>query len=205
MAHDEENSFDSYQKDMFDNPPKGPVGVHRGNTPLAKRVIPYAIVLVVAVLAGLLVYGVYSGDLSKVFSAHETTQQQTVTPKKTVKKKTTTKNDAKSDTKDQANKGETATPQQQPAVTVNKGTAVSVVNATRTSGYAAQKAAVLQQAGYTQVSAVNPAGDVPSSSVVWYQNESDKATAQDVANLLGISSVQQQSGASAPIEAVLLN
>ncbi|WEV71863.1 LytR C-terminal domain-containing protein [Bifidobacterium sp. ESL0790] len=201
MAHDEENAFDSYQKDAFDNPPKGPVGVHRGNTPLAKRVIPYAIVLLVAVLAGLLVYGVYSGDLSKVFSGHQTTQQQTVTPKKkTVKKKAATKDDTKSD--DQSNKNETT---QQPAATVNKGTAVTVVNATRTSGYAAQKAAVLQQAGYTQVSAVNPAGDVPSSSVVWYQNDSDKATAQDVANLLGISSVQQQSGASSPVEAILLN
>ncbi|MDF7663665.1 LytR C-terminal domain-containing protein [Bifidobacterium sp. ESL0763] len=197
MAHDEENSFDSLQKDVFDNPPQGPVGVHRGNTPLIKRLIPYIVVLVVAVLAGLLVYGIYSGNLSKAFGGHEDTQQQTVAPKKVVKKKVVKKKTVKKD--------DSAATQQQPAPTVNKSTAVAVINATQTSGYAKQKAAVLQNAGYTQVSAANPTGQVPSSSVVYYQNDADKATAQDVANLLGISAVQQQTGTSAPIEAVLLN
>ena len=40
-----------------------------------------------------------------------------------------------------------------PAATVNKATQVRVINATGISGYAGQKADVLQTAGYTSVEA----------------------------------------------------
>ena len=95
--------------------------------------------------------------------------------------------------------------QDQAAATVNKATQVRVINATGISGYAGQKADVLQTAGYTNVEAANPTGSVPTSTVVWYQNEADKATAEDVASTLGISAVEQVQGLAAPITVVLLN
>ena len=57
---------------------------------------------------------------------------------------------------------------------MNKATQVRVVNATGIQGYAGQQADVLQTAGYTSVEATNPSGTLPASSVVWYQNETDK-------------------------------
>lgn len=51
----------------------------------------------------------------------------------------------------------------------------------------------------------NPSGTLPASSVVWYQNETDKATAEDVATTLGISAVEQVQGLAVPITVVLLN
>lgn len=79
------------------------------------------------------------------------------------------------------------------------------MNATNITGYAQSKADVLTQAGYTSVSASNPTGNVPLQTVVWYQNETDKATAENVAQTLGISNVQQSDGLVTPIVVVLLD
>ena len=87
----------------------------------------------------------------------------------------------------------------------NLSTQVRVVNGTRKTGYAAKQAAVLTGAGYTNVVAANPSGSLPSASVVWYQNESDLATAQDVAAKLGISNVSKVTNLSAPVVVVLMN
>ncbi|WEV66744.1 LytR C-terminal domain-containing protein [Bifidobacterium sp. ESL0769] len=205
MAREDRGNYESYQKDAFDNPPKGPIGVHRGNTSLLSRSIPYVIVIIVAIIAGLLVWGFYSGELQKTFTGHNQTQSQTTTAPKALKKKKVVKQDTdtKSDTSNSTNQQQQAAPQ--PAQQVNKQTAVQVINATQTSGYAAKKKAVLDQAGYTQVTAGNASGTLPSSTVVWYQNDADKATAQDVANTLGIQAVQQQNGIQQAIVVVLLN
>ena len=100
-----------------------------------------------------------------------------------------------------AEQADNATAQQ----VVNTGTEVRVVNATNITGYAQSKADVLVQAGYTSVSASNPTGNVPSQTVVWYQNETDRATAENVAQTLGISNVQQSDGLVTPIVVVLLD
>ncbi|MDF7640992.1 LytR C-terminal domain-containing protein [Bifidobacterium sp. ESL0784] len=207
MARDDRANYESYQKDAFDNPPKGPIGVHRGNTSLLSRSIPYFIVVIVAILAGLLVWGFYSGELQKAFTGHSESQSQSVAAPKTEKKKavkedtdTTSKSDTDTSTNQQQQQ---ATPQ--PTQQVNKQTAVQVVNATRTTGYAAKKKAVLDQAGYSSVTAGNATGTLPASTVVWYQNDSDKATAQDVANTLGIQAVEQHNGISQAIVVMLLN
>ena len=47
-----DEQYQSYEKDAFDNPPEGPVGVHRGNRPMIVRVTPFIIVLVAAVAVG---------------------------------------------------------------------------------------------------------------------------------------------------------
>ena len=62
MAKQDKETYESYAKDMFDNPPAGPMGVHRGARSMASRALPYVIVVIVALLAGLLFWGVNSGD-----------------------------------------------------------------------------------------------------------------------------------------------
>lgn len=66
MAHSDKESYESYQKDAFDNPPAGPVGVHRGKRSLGVRVAPFIVVVIVAALAGLLAWGAMSGELAEI-------------------------------------------------------------------------------------------------------------------------------------------
>ena len=197
--------------DAFDNPPKGPVGVHRGPRSLSIRVLPYLLVIVLAVLCGLGVWAAVSGSLpwqqthteaSRVISSH--------LPKRSASSSASSSATAT----DQASQEQTSEPSSQspsasassssPAPVVNRGTQVTVINGTRVNGYAGKKRQVLVNAGYTAVTASNPQDALPGVSTVRYLDEADKATAQEVANLLGITQVEQSSVASTPVEAILM-
>ena len=197
--------------DAFDNPPKGPVGVHRGPRSLSVRVLPYLLVVVLAVLCGLGVWAAVSGSLpwqqthteaSRVISSH--------LPKRSASSSTSSSATAT----DQASQEQTSEPSSQapsasasssgPAPVVDRGTRVTVINGTRVTGYAGKKRQVLVNAGYTAVTASNPQGALPGVSTVRYRDEADKATAQEVANVLGITQVEQSSVASTPVEAILM-
>lgn len=222
--------------DIFDNPPVGPVGVHRGKRPLGVRMMPSIIVVLLAVACGLGAWGVFSGQLGKIQWPGSTPAASQSADKDDAKGKDDAKDDkaddgqkddadTSSDNGDDAANGdqtdanaadpnqsgeptqpETPTEPATPAPTVNKSTAISVINATRIQGHAAGKADILRQAGYTTVSAANPTGSTrPSATVVWYQNETDQATAQDVASTLGISNVQQVQGLASPIVVMLMS
>ena len=197
--------------DAFDNPPKGPVGVHRGPRSLSVRVLPYLLVVVLAVLCGLGVWAAVSGSLpwqqthteaSRVISSH--------LPKRSASSSASSSATAT----DQASQEQTSEPSSQapsasassssPAPVVDRGTRVTVINGTRVTGYAGKKRQVLVNAGYTAVTAANPQGALPGVSMVRYRDEADKATAQEVANVLGITQVEQSSVASTPVEAILM-
>ena len=197
--------------DAFDNPPKGPVGVHRGPRSLSVRVLPYLLVVVLAVLCGLGLWAAVSGSLpwqqthteaSRVISSH--------LPKRSASSSASSSATAT----DQASQEQTSEPSSQspsastssssPAPVVDRGTRVTVINGTRVTGYAGKKRQVLVNAGYTAVTAANPQGALPGVSMVRYRDETDKATAQEVANMLGITQVEQSSVASAPVEAILM-
>ncbi len=197
--------------DAFDNPPKGPVGVHRGPRSLSVRVLPYLLVVVLAVLCGLGLWAAVSGSLpwqqthteaSRVISSH--------LPKRSASSSTSSSATAT----DQASQEQTSEPSSQapsasasssgPAPVVDRGTRVTVINGTRVTGYAGKKRQVLVNAGYTAVTAANPQGALPGVSMVRYRDEADKATAQEVANVLGITQVEQSSVASTPVEAILM-
>lgn len=234
MAQHDKATYESYEKDEFDNPPMGPVGVHRGARSVGARVTPYVVVIIVAALAGLLFWGMASGELSKIDILPWNSSSQTASSdgaKQSADEQTGSgatddpKQSSDADSTDAAASDDAATTDdqaqqadgsdasastdatQQPTVeqTVNKATSVRVVNATGISGYAAQHADELTAAGYTDVVADNPTGVVPTYTVVWYQNETDKATAEDVAATLGISAVEQSSGLATPIVVVLLD
>lgn len=226
MAKQDKETYDSYEKDVYDNPPAGPMGVHRGARSAASRAMPYVIVIIVALLAGLLFWGVYSGEINNLkmpWSSQEspTTSSTEKSKSSESKSKSQADSDSASGNKTDASNADSSTDSQQndqnadqnaeqadnatAQQVVNTGTEVRVVNATNITGYAQSKADVLVQAGYTSVSASNPTGNVPSQTVVWYQNEADKATAENVAQTLGISNVQQSDGLVTPIVVVLLD
>ncbi|OZG68344.1 LytR C-terminal domain-containing protein [Bifidobacterium eulemuris] len=220
MARTDKTTYEDYNRDAFDNPPKGPVGVHRGPRSLASRVMPYLIVVLVAALCGLGAWGVFSGELANVrFPWQSADTSQTADDQSDADSSNDADSSDASDTTDSTDSSTTgtdtdssddaqqdqSTTDDQTQATVNKDTAVSVVNATGIQGYAAQQAAVLQTAGYTNVTAENPSGTVPASTVVWYQNETDRATAEDVAATLGISTVEQADGLASPIAVMLLS
>lgn len=213
------NGIESYAMDEFDNPPKGPAGVHRGRRSAAARYTPFVVVVVVAALCGFLAWGVLSGEFNKVHWPWSPASSQTSskTSTTTAKKKAAEKKAAEKKQQEEAAKKqqeeaakkqqeeEVAKQQQEQAAQVDRSLSVRVINGTGISGYAATKQSVLNQAGYANVAAANPSGTLPDATVVWYQNDADKATAEDVANALGISNVQQTSGLGASIVVILLN
>lgn len=213
------NGIESYAMDEFDNPPKGPAGVHRGRRSAAARYTPFVVVVVVAALCGFLAWGVLSGEFNKVHWPWSPASSQTSskTSSTTAKKKAAAKKAAEKKQQEEAKKQqeeeaakkqqeeEAAKQQQEQAAQVDRSLSVRVINGTGISGYAATKQSVLNQAGYANVAAENPSGTLPDATVVWYQNDADKATAEDVANALGISNVQQTSGLGASIVVILLN
>lgn len=215
------NGIESYAMDEFDNPPKGPAGVHRGRRSAAARYTPFVVVVVVAALCGFLSWGVLSGEFNKVHWPWSPASSQTSTTtakKKAAEKKAAAKKAAEKKQQEEAAKKqqeeetakkqqeeEAAKQQQEQAAQVDRSLSVRVINGTGISGYAATKQSVLNQAGYANVAAANPSGTLPDATVVWYQNDADKATAEDVANALGISNVQQTSGLGASIVVILLN
>lgn len=215
------NGIESYAMDEFDNPPKGPAGVHRGRRSAAARYTPFVVVVVVAALCGFLAWGMLSGEFNKVHWPWSPASSQTSTTtakKKAAEKKAAAKKAAEKKQQEEAAKKqqeeeaakkqqeeEAAKQQQEQAAQVDRSLSVRVINGTGISGYAATKQSVLNQAGYANVAAANPSGTLPDATVVWYQNDADKATAEDVANALGISNVQQTSGLGASIVVILLN
>ena len=230
MAHTEKETYGSYSTDAFDNPPSGAVGVHRGRRSLAVRVAPFLMVIVVAALAGLLAWGIASGELNKVPWPWAQQSAQTAQSDQDRQDDAAADDgdDAQADADDQddvANQGQAdgqgaddaaqsddatadepqTEPETQPEQTVNYNTSVRVINATGVNGYAAQQSGVLQSVGYTSVIAANPSGGaLPSVNVVWYQNETDLATAQNVADTLGIATVEQATGIADPIVVVYI-
>lgn len=223
MARNDQNV--SYTPDAFDEPPEGPVGVHRGNPAWYAVIFPYVVALIIAIVAGLIVWAIGSGEISHLSLPWNHSQQaaQSKTEKKAKSdssrededsdddegadsSKDNKSNEAnksnksnKSDNSDSNNSKDNSASQN----AVDKSVAVKVINATKINGYGAKNADKLKQAGYANVTAGNPTGTVPSDSVVWYKDESQKAAALDVAKALGITAVENEKDISAPIVAVL--
>lgn len=217
MARKDRNTDESYAQDVFDNPPQGPIGVHRGNRSIASRLVPFLIVIIVAAVAGVGAWAAMSGEGAKLFSSDSSASsssspsaKSTASASASASASDTASASASASESASESASASASPSEStssPASSssANLSTQVRVVNGTRKTGYAAKQAAVLTGAGYTNVVAANPSGSLPSASVVWYQNESDLATAQDVAAKLGISNVSKVTNLSAPVVVVLMN
>lgn len=224
MARKDTEQCQSYEKDAFDNPPEGPVGVHRGNRPMIVRVTPFIIVLVAAVAAGVLFWSIFSGEAANMFNRRS--EQTQTTAQTSQGSSSSSADESASGTASQSSQSATAgestsaegTPSQTPSESesaqstpeesqqVNTNAQITVINGTGVSGYANDRAGVLQNQGFTNVSAANPDATtvLPAQTVVYYQNEADLATAQQVANALGIAAVEQSTSIGTPIQVVLM-
>lgn len=224
MARKDTEQYQSYEKDAFDNPPEGPVGVHRGNRPMIVRVTPFIIVLVAAVAAGVLFWSIFSGEAANMFNRRS--EQTQTTAQTSQGSSSSSADESASGTASQSSQSATAgestsaegAPSQTPSESesaqstpeesqqVNTNAQITVINGTGVSGYANDRAGVLQNQGFTNVSAANPDATtvLPAQTVVYYQNEADLATAQQVANALGIATVEQSTSIGTPIQVVLM-
>ena len=222
MARKDTEQYQSYEKDAFDNPPEGPVGVHRGNRPMLVRVTPFIIVLVAAVAAGVLFWSIFSGEAANMFNRRS--EQTQTTAQTSQGSSSSSADESASGTASQSSQSATAgestsaegTPSQTPSESesaqstpeesqqVNTNAQITVINGTGVSGDASEWAAALQGQGFTNVTPANPDATtvLPAQTVVYYQNEADLATAQQVANTLGIATVEQSATIGVPIEVV---
>ena len=224
MARKDTEQYRSYEKDAFDNPPEGPVGVHRGNRPMIVRVTPFIIVLVAAVAAGVLFWSIFSGEAANMFNRRSEQTQTTAQTSQVAS--SSSADESASGTASHSSQSASAsestsaedTPSQTPSESesaqstpeesqqVNTNAQITVINGTGVSGLANDRAGVLQNQGFTNVSAANPDATtvLPAQTVVYYQNEADLATAQQVANALGITTVEQSASIGTPIQVVLM-
>ncbi|EFH71075.1 LytR C-terminal domain-containing protein [Gardnerella swidsinskii] len=220
MARNNQNV--SYTPDAFDEPPEGPIGVHRGNPAWYAVILPYFVALIVAAVVGVLVWAIASGEISHLPLPwnHQQQSSQSASSSKTSENKKSVKSDEdkssegeddddnkseenKSDRKDAGDSKDNSANDSKTQTSLDKSVAVKVLNATKISGHAAAGADKLKQAGYANVTAGNPTGKVPGESVVWYKDDSQKAAAEDIAKTLGISAVENEKQIVSPIVVVL--
>ena len=222
MARNNQNV--SYTPDAFDEPPEGPIGVHRGNPAWYAVILPYFVALIIAAVVGVLVWAIASGEISHLPLPwnHQQQSSQSASPTKPSENKKSAKSDEdkssededddddnnkseenKSDKKDADDSKDNSANDSKAQTSLDKSVAVKVLNATKISGHAAAGADKLKQAGYANVTAGNPTGKVPGESVVWYKDDSQKAAAEDIAKTLGISAVENEKQIVSPIVVVL--
>ena len=132
------NGIESYAMDEFDNPPKGPAGVHRGRRSAAARYTPFVVVVVVAALCGFLAWGVLSGEFNKVHwpwspaSSQTSSKTSTTTAKKkAAEKKATEKKQQEEAAKKQQEEEAAKKQQEEEAAKQQQEQAAQVVNKSR--------------------------------------------------------------------------
>ncbi len=222
-----------YPADEFDNPPSGPIGMHRGNRSLAVRIVPYLVTIVIAVLLGALAWAFFSGafnsrtDTSMAQSsstAAESSSSASATDTASSSSSDASSTDAssadassadasstESSTDATASSDSSSSAEESPSesssssAAANTAAQIVVYNGSGVTGAAASNAQTLENSGYTNVTATNPAdyNSLPSATTVWYRTDADLATAQDVAAKLGVSQVVQAGNISSDVAVVL--
>ena len=217
-----------YPADEFDNPPSGPIGMHRGNRSLAVRIVPYLVTIVIAVLLGALAWAFFSGAFNSRTDASVAQSSSTAAESSSSASATDTASSSSSDasstnassadasstessTDATASSDSSSSAEESPSesssssAAANTAAQIVVYNGSGVTGAAASKAQTLENNGYTNVTATNPAdyNSLPSATTVWYRTDADLATAQDVAAKLGVSQVVQAGNISSDVAVVL--
>ncbi len=211
-----------YPADEFDNPPSGPIGMHRGNRSLAVRIVPYLVTIVIAVLLGALAWAFFSGafnsrtntsvaqssstaaESSSSASAADTASSSSNDASSTDASSMESSTDATASS-ESSSSAEESPSESSSSAAANTAAQIIVYNGSGVTGAAASNAQTLKNNGYTNVTATNPAdyNSLPSASTVWYRTDADLATAQDVAAKLGVSQVVQAGNISSDVAVVL--
>lgn len=163
-----------------------PRGVHREPRTGWSRWWPFVLVIVLAPLLAFGLVTLYThqggGD-----SSDDTGQVADDTPTTTATGTATATSPAPAETR--------STPAKTtPASTVNLDAPVAILNGAKIQGLAGRQATKLKDAGFTKVTTGNSTGTLPASSTVYYATDELQATAQKVADTLGIDAVVQDAG-----------
>lgn len=175
-----------------------------------------------AAAAGVLFWSIFSGEAANMFRRHDSAASQSSSAQVAQTTQATGDESSASTSASESSAAstssspvESASPSQSPSASesstpeesqqVNMESAISVVNGTGQTNHASNEAGKLTAAGFHNVTPTNPNGmALPGQTVVWYQNDADLATAQQVANTLGIATVEQAPGIGEPIVVVLM-
>lgn len=175
-----------YPADEFDAAARagGPRGVHRAPRSWWSRWWPFVIVLVVfpaLAYAAITVLSDWDGlpgaDEPPVTQPEDPQTEDPVDPGE---------QEPEPDPDETPEPDETAEPAPEPDMSRQ----IQVFNATSISGLAGGAGARLEDAGFLEVSTGNWGQAAPATSVVYYPDEADVATAELVAQTLGITSIE---------------
>ncbi|WP_336852322.1 LytR C-terminal domain-containing protein [Sinomonas albida] len=188
-----------YPRDEFDDVPEAPrrQGVHRtkGAVESGRRgiggVIIAAAIVVILVAAALFIVPKLLGSSA---TTGPTAGGSSSAPAPATPSATPTPTTAPSST---------PTPTQSAPVQADKTLAVGIYNATSTAGLGNRAATAARNAGWTVGGVGNWTGSPVSSSVVFYKDASQKASAQALAADLGIATVLQAQQLGYPLAAVV--
>ncbi|UFU13724.1 LytR C-terminal domain-containing protein [Curtobacterium sp. C1] len=175
-----------FPRDRFDDVTDGPrVGAHRGARRRGRGWIAFAwaaLATGVLVLIGVLVLALLNGS----YSFPGSTSSPAASSSASASAPATGEPSGEATPSPSETQAPTAaTPAEQGA------TSLVVLNGTSTTGLAAKGAAALRNAGW-QVRSTGDAGTTgTTATIVYYQQESQAAVAQGVAQALGVSAVQQ--------------
>jgi len=189
-----------YADDEFDAPtgPDVPRGVHRAPRSAWSRWWPFLVVILVvpAIAYGLVTFA--SRDNSSSTPTSSTTSKA---PSASASKPSTSPSAESSS--EPSEPAESAS--EEPTAEVALATPVTVFNAAGISGLAASTVTDLKGAGFTNVTAANYVGTKPGESTVYYASDDLKATADLVAQTIGIDTVTlSESDAEDGVSAVLI-
>ncbi|WP_296665527.1 LytR C-terminal domain-containing protein [Demequina sp.] len=190
-----------YERDEFDEIGErgGPVGVHRAPRPWWHLVV---IPLIVFLIAGLLAFLV----ATFLWNSGETGQpgaSASATPS------ASTSASPSPDASATAAPSETSSPEPSetstPEPVIEFGTPIAVLNGTGISGLAGAQQQILEEGGFTSVTAANLSGTKPDANLVVYNDESLRDTALEVAAQLGIDNIELGNpGSDADVEVQLV-
>ena len=187
-----------YPRDEFDDVPEAPrrQGVHRtkGAVETGRRgiggVIVAAAIVVILVAAALFIVPKLLGSPAAAGPSAGGSSSAPASAKPSATPTPTTPSS-------------TPTPTQSAPAQADKTLAVGIYNATNTAGLGNRAATAARNAGWTVGGVGNWTGSPVSSSVVFYKDASQKASAQALAADLGIATVLQAQQLGYPLAAVV--
>lgn len=182
-----------YPKDEFDRAGEDmPVGMHRPQPSKWKSVLPFLLVLLLAIVLGwgashfLTSRGVITQESGDVPTSQSgPAQSGDATGEPSTEPAQSGEASAETESPEPApSESETAAPE------IDHDVKIAVLNGTSTQGYAAQQAALLNEAGFPGTAAGNATGWATTVSSVYYADPELQPSAEEIARVLGISSVQ---------------
>jgi hypothetical protein len=171
---------EQFPPDEFDEIAKrgGPVGVHRAPRPWWSRLLAPVLIFLIAGAAAYLVANYMWNQ--EVDTPDEPTPTIAETIQSTVTPSPEPTNSA------QPSSEPSPSPEPSETAVVEFDAAIAVLNGSGISGLAGKQETILEDAGFTDVTAANLTVAKPDANVVVYTSEDLKATAQEVAKQLGI-------------------